>query len=62
MFLHLISALQPRARLPLPSEEGERTLAVGNGEGLQSTLPRLARLTEAISSVLDDYTMVSLFS
>ncbi|CAM9374681.1 unnamed protein product [Laminaria digitata] len=45
--------LRPRGRLDVIG-------APGGGEGgLRGTLPRLARLTEAISGVLDDYTMVN---
>ncbi|CAN0550910.1 unnamed protein product [Ectocarpus sp. 12 AP-2014] len=45
--------LQPRGRLQVLG-------AQGGVEGAQrGPLPRLARLTEAISGVLDDYTMVN---
>ncbi|CAM9793782.1 unnamed protein product, partial [Sphacelaria rigidula] len=50
--------LQPTARLQPPTE-GDDSRRKGGGDGERGTLPRLARLTEAISSVLDDYTMVS---
>lgn len=48
----LIAALEPRGRLDLVGAQG------GDEGARRGTLPRLARLTEAISSVLDDYTMV----
>lgn len=45
--------LQPRGRLDVMGGQG------GVGASGRGPLPRLARLTEAISGVLDDYTMVS---
>lgn len=48
----LVTELRPRGRLDVVG-------APGGGEGgRRGALPRLARLTEAISGVLDDYTMV----
>lgn len=52
-----VADLQPRGRLGLaPTISGKQE----GGDVLNRELPRLARLTEAISTVLDDYTMVSL--
>eukprot|EP00903_Cladosiphon_okamuranus_P015268 g14109.t1 len=45
--------LQPRGRLDVMGRQG------GVGASGGEPLPRLARLTEAISGVLDDYTMVN---
>lgn len=48
----LLTELQPRGRLEVVG-------AQGGVEGARTgPLPRLARLTEAISGILDDYTMV----
>ena len=48
----LVTELRPRGRLDVVGASG------GGEEGQRRALPRLARLTEAISGVLDDYTMV----
>lgn len=59
VFAPLVSELHTPARLQTPSGNEGVQREAGYG-GRRGTLPKMARLTEAISSVLDDYTMVIL--